>query len=52
MNGWQHSRSSKDDPKTVLLHVHGVLMGKHSGNNLIIMGAYGEVKEALEGGLD
>ena len=38
----------KDDPKTVYYMSMEFLLGRALGNNLINLGAYGEVKEALE----
>lgn len=50
MDEWMATQSAieKDDPKTVYYMSMEFLMGRALGNNLINLGAYSEVKEALE----
>lgn len=50
MDEWMATQQTieKDDPKTVYYMSMEFLMGRALGNNLISLGAYGEVKEALE----
>ena len=50
MDEWMATQQviEKDDPKTVYYMSMEFLMGRALGNNLINLGAYGEVKEALE----
>ena len=50
MDEWMATQTTieKDDPKTVYYMSMEFLMGRALGNNLINLGAYGEVKEALE----
>ena len=50
IDNWLKSQkaSEKQDPKIVYYMSMEFLMGRALGNNLIILGAYGEVKEALE----
>ena len=50
IDNWLKSQKAyeKQDPKIVYYMSMEVLMGRALGNNLINLGAYGEVKEALE----
>ena len=50
MDEWMATQQvmDKDDPKTVYYMSMEFLMGRALGNNLINLGGYGEVKEALE----
>jgi starch phosphorylase len=50
MDEWMATQNAfdKQDPKTVYYMSMEFLMGRALGNNLINLGAYGEVKEALE----
>ncbi len=50
MDEWMATQTTieKEDPKTVYYMSMEFLMGRALGNNLINLGAYGEVKEALE----
>ncbi len=50
MDEWMATQTTieKDDPKTVYYMSMEFLMGRALGNNLINLGAYSEVKEALE----
>lgn len=50
MDAWMATQSviEKEDPKTVYYMSMEFLMGRALGNNLINLGAYNEVKEALE----
>ena len=50
IDNWLETQNAYDeqDPKTVYYMSMEFLMGRALGNNLINLGAYGEVKEALE----
>ena len=50
IDNWLKSQKAyeKQDPKIVYYMSMEFLMGRALGNNLINLGAYGEVKEALE----
>ena len=50
MDQWMATQQviERDDPKTVYYMSMEFLMGRALGNNLISLGAYSEVREALE----